>query len=241
MRLVPKAKVEKIQFFQTHLPRWIENAEALGIDPAVLDELQTLADETRAAYGEQQRAKQRARSATNRLDELVKRLGTLGASVVHGVRANAMQRGNRGAYALASIPAPRKRSRLAPPGAPYGFRQSLGQDGAVTLTWQCKHPRGAVGTTYQVERRDGASALGPYRFLAAVGDRAFRDATIPPGTPAVVYRVQASRGRSKGPVALHTVYFGGGMPDMFVMPTKKLRAVAPPGPPPPPPGRRNAA
>jgi hypothetical protein len=231
MRLVPKAKADKIQFFQSRLPKWIENAEALGIDPAVLEELQAVTDAARAAYVESRQAKQRAQSATTRMDQLLEQMGRLGAGVVQGVRVNARRTGGGGGgggvYPLASIPAPRKRSRLAPPGMPHRFAQALGNDGAVTLTWQCEQPRGAVGTMYSIERRDGVN--GPFRFLAAVGERKFRDATIPPGTPAVVYRVQAARGKSKGPVALHTVSFGGGIPDRFATRTKKVCAVAPPG------------
>jgi hypothetical protein len=227
MRLVPKPKAKKILFFKVRLAKWVENAESLGVDPATLAELQGLVEAARVAHVEQRRAKQTAEAATATLNNAIARMERLGAGVVKCVRGTAGMAGNAGVLVLASIPPKAKKSRIGPPGEPYGFKQSLGQDGAVTLTWRCKQPRGAQCTAYIVERCNSGSTRGPFRLVAHVGERTIRDATIPPGTPAVVYRIQAMRSTGRGPVAMHTVHLGGGMPDRFSMPTKKLRTTGP--------------
>jgi hypothetical protein len=205
MRLVPESNFERIQFFLTHLPGWVERAEEIGTTPEAVAELQAATEEARDALKAQQQAQMVAQSATLRMNSAIERMSRSGAAIVHQIRARAMQAGE-GIYPLASIPAPKQASPIAPPGKPERIKASLSQDGTLTLTWRCKNPRGAVGTMYQVSRQTGVD--GPFVYLATVGEKRFVDMTIPPGTTRVMYKLQAVRTTSAGAVSGHIVNFG---------------------------------
>ncbi len=75
---------------------------------------------------------------------------------------------------------------------------------------------------YHVQRSiDG----GPMQFLAAVGERAFVDGTVPAGTREIVYQVRGVRSTAIGDVAQYPVHLNGDdMRGIPVMQTSSRKA-----------------
>ena len=65
------------------------------------------------------------------------------------------------------------------PGKPDRFASSVNVIGRLTLTWDCKNPRGSTGTIYQIYRRIGLA--GELIYLGHTGERRFVDAKLPVG------------------------------------------------------------
>ena len=86
------------------------------------------------------------------------------AQIILQVRSKAGVDGD-GVYTTALISAPAEPSPINKLGKPDRFGVELYQDGSLKLTWKCKHPDGAVGTTYHVETRSAAaSAMARFRL-----------------------------------------------------------------------------
>lgn len=111
-------------------------------------------------------------------------------------------------YQVAMIDAPSKGAPIAEPGKPDNFRFALDALGQLTLSWTCKNPRGSTGTMYQIRRKIVGDAHSEFEFLAVVGTKKFADETIPAGTKAAIYEIQAIRSTKTGPVATFNVNFG---------------------------------
>ncbi len=128
-------------------------------------------------------------------------------------------------------------------GKPGKFTVTLDETGALALQWKCAHPR-ASGTVYQIWRRIGAQ--GEFVFLGSVGRKRFTDGTLPAGTPAITYQIQAVRSTAAGPRAQFNVNFGtnGGTLLASVVETAPLptpSTTPPTVPTPPTPAARLAA
>jgi hypothetical protein len=230
-RLVPKGRGAKVQFFAARVAKWLERAEAIGADPALVAELAALVAEAQAAERARRMAERAARGATATFNRLVGDVERLGSCVVKQVRGRAGMADGNGVYGLAMIPPPvRRRSPIGRPGTPFAFKADLNGDGSLTISWKCKHPRGAVGTLYRVSRRVGPA--GPFKFLAHVGEKRFVDVTVPRGSASVTYEVRATRSTRAGDAALFPMSIGGGIPAMMRMRTKRVIAAGPPSAPP---------
>lgn len=103
-----------------------------------------------------------------------------------------------------------KPSPLPPPGVPSGFAVKLDGDGSLVLKWKCNNPPGSRGTQYQIWRRIGE---GDFIFLDQVGEKRYRDYTLPPGATGIVYRIRAVRSTKRGEWAMFPVNVGGGRPN----------------------------
>jgi hypothetical protein len=75
----------------------------------------------------------------------------------------------------------------------------------LELRWKCRHPRGAVGTVYEVHRRIGIN--GELVFLGTTGEKRLVDQTIP-SVPQVLYQVRAVRSTAKGEWGTFNVNLG---------------------------------
>lgn len=95
---------------------------------------------------------------------------------------------------------------MGPPGTPDRFASSVNAIGQLTITWDCKQPRGSTGVMYVIHRRIGAA--GEFAYLGHVGERRFVDAKLPAGAANVTYQVQAVRSTATGEMAEHNVSFG---------------------------------
>ena len=206
MRIVPKNQVPRIQFFELRVGRWAEHAEALGVPPDLIAEVAAHTAAARDALKAKHAADNAARSATLRLKDAIAKMSTKGAAAIGFIGAKGMQPGGEGVYSLAFIPKPKKHSKIGPPGTPTRFTHELQQCGWLTLRWMCTHPRGTVGTIYQLRR---SIAGGPFQRIGLAGQRKFVDKTIPAGATSILYEIQAQRSKTKGSVATYSVNLFG--------------------------------
>lgn len=211
MSLVPDDKRGKIQFFQTKLPRWAENAEQIGLSSEQVAEMNALTADALEAWRAQRLAQNAARVATSRLHLALDKMMNTGAAMIGLVRAKAKTSGEQ-VYVLSAIPAPSRPSPIGEPGQPEGFAAKLLQVGWIELRWKCKHPKGAVGTMYKVERAvqlAGETTWGEFVYLGDSGKKKFLDTTVPAGTQSIIYRVRARRSTKTEPEATHFMRLGG--------------------------------
>ena len=212
MSVVPGNYIDKVQFYETHLTPWAANAVAIGTTAALVTDLTTKTAAARAAYDAQQSVQAAAKAATLSLGTAVAAMGSAGAAIINQIRAKAASGGD-GVYALAQIPAPATPTPVGTPGTPTSFAASLGADGALGLKWKCVNPIGSVGTIYQVWRRiNGTGGTGgasvDFAYLGGSGTKSFTDSTVPAGSAAVTYQIQAVRSTAVGPWAQFNVNFG---------------------------------
>lgn len=202
---VPKGRSERVEYFESHLPVWAADPAGIGTTPEMVAELQAATDEARGALAEQQQMQNAAQAATSRYNDAVRRMGTVGVSIIFQIQCKARMDG-REVYAMASIAAPAKASPIAAPGKPSALRVDLTTNGSLLMQWKCRNPRGAVGTTYRISRQLGES--GPYEYLGFTGEKKFEDITLPRGTALASYQIQAARSTRVGAVASFPVTFG---------------------------------
>lgn len=212
MSVVPKNKLERVQFYENHLPRFSAHAAEIGTTEAEVTSLETKTQAARAAFSAQQVAIQAARAKTKAFYDAVDSMTVAGASILKQIRARAESTGNNSVYELAEIPGPGAQTPQPPPGEPRDFAIRLGQNGIVELKWKCDNPPGG-GVVYHIYRRDEPN--GPFYFLGGSPQRKYIDGTIPPGASQITYEIQGVSPRGVGPVAQWNVNFGvnagGGM------------------------------
>lgn len=206
MALVPVKLAEKITFFKCRLGAFAEHAAELGLTEAEVADLQAKVDAARAAQLAQGRALSAARSATGAYNLAVDAMSKAGAAAIMKIRGQAESTGDPKVYQLALIPPIAKRSPIDAPGTPYQLEFTLPGAGMLELSWKCKNPKGATGTTYYLSRRLGPS--GPFTFLAIVGGKQFVDETIPAGTAHIEYQIQAIRTTKAGQPAIFPIDLG---------------------------------
>jgi hypothetical protein len=206
MPVVPSKYVEKIQFFESRMAHWAEDAAEIGTTPEAVAQLDTLTGAGRAAYDAQLQAMAAAKAATATFLRTVDEMAKAGANIISQIRVKASTDGDD-VYPKAYIPAPAKPSPIAAPGMPDQFSFELSQVGPLTLKWKCKNPKGSVGTMYQVWRRIGTGEL---TYLGGVGVKKFVDDTLPAAVSDVMYQVQAVRSTKAGPMGQFNVHFGTG-------------------------------
>jgi hypothetical protein len=86
MRLVPRNIVPQVDFFQSHIAAWAENADALGLGAEVIASMSAAVDAARAAYTNQQIAQNAARSATGNLQLALATMNALGTDIIQLIR-----------------------------------------------------------------------------------------------------------------------------------------------------------
>jgi hypothetical protein len=205
MRLVPRALVGKVEFFETKLVVFEENAAAIGLSDDDVDTLRDRAQAARAALDAQQAAVTEARSATQRFNQAVEALGEFGAATIMKVRSTAESTGNPAVYTLAGLPTPNRGSPIASPGRPEQLQTRLDPGGDLHLSWTCANPRGSTGTMYHISRQVGD---GPMTYLATVGVKQFTDQTIPQAATELTYMIRAIRSTKTGMANTFNVSFG---------------------------------
>jgi len=212
MSIVPRTLVDKVQFYETHLPLFAANAATIGLSADEVDQLQAKAQAARDLFNAQQEAQQLAQARTLEFNNAVDSLGALGAALIKIIRAKAEMTANKEIYPLSGLPAPADGSPIEAPGTPGQLFTTLhAGDGSLLLKWSCKNPRGSVGTTYQIHRSvgtDNASAAGELVYLGVTGRREFVDQTIPANATRMQYQIQAIRSTKVGVAATFNVNFG---------------------------------
>jgi hypothetical protein len=207
MSIVPDTNIGKIEFYEAHIPVWTGSPGSVGLLPADCTALQTLIQNARKAYNDQQAAASASKAATTAMHNAVKAMHALGSSDIMKIKSYAEGPGGMDVYAKAQIPPPATPTPVGPPGTPTDFVVTLMQDGSVMLKWKCNNPSGASGTVYNVRRKIGS---GAFEYLDSVGSKMFTDATIPSGSTGVTYEITASRSTVRGMPAQFNVNFGVG-------------------------------
>lgn len=207
MSVVPKSNVGRIEFCETRVEPWVQNAIPMGSSASAVTDWSAKVTAARNAYDAQQAAQLAARDSTILLNIAMGSLMDATASIIKQVRAKADLAGD-GVYALASLPVPATPAPVPAPGTPSDFKVILNPEGSLKLKWKCVNPAGAVGTMYQIARRTEPG--GAFTMVGASGTRSFTDVTVPSGVVAVTYQIVAVRSTSAGPAAQFTVNFGMG-------------------------------
>lgn len=193
MRTVPRRNQSKILYFKTHVPKWAENAEALGLSAETIAELQAKTEAANALANTQREVQSLLAAKTAALNNALDKLSNLGAAAIQTIRARAKNAGPE-VYLLGWLSQPEKGSPVAPPGKPEGLRLEL-MDGWLSLRWTCANPRGSSGTMYYLHRSLDGGAMA---FLGISGAKTFVDQTVPAGTTTIVYRIQSFRSTKLG-------------------------------------------
>lgn len=205
MRVVPREIANALRFYEIHLGPWSDRLADVGLSDADLANLRAKTEAARAACMAQQSAQDAARAATLNCQLALGAMSQAGSSCIKKIRAAAGSGGD-GVYVLAEISPPAAGGPLPEPGKPTQLAVALLAGGALTLSWKCPNPAGARGTMYHLWRR--IEPAGAFEFIGATGKKSFTDDTLPAGSAAVMYRIQAVRSTATGPAELFNVNFG---------------------------------
>jgi hypothetical protein len=205
MSVLPKTRIEQVEFAEEHLTVWTAEAVNIGPTAPAVADLQTKTEAARAAYLAAKEARNAAKAKTEAFYLAAKAMTDACADIIKQIKAKAAISGD-GIYTLAEIPGPATPTPVGPLTKPGDFKVTLGETGELNLAWKCTQPRGATACTYQVWRRIGN--VGPYTCLGGTGRKDFTDATVPAGSASVTYKIQATRSTSMSPWAVYTVNFG---------------------------------
>lgn len=203
--LLSRNHAERIAFFANHIAPWSAQATNIGTTAGAVTDLDTKTQAAAAALADQQQKKDAAEAATLALFNAIDVMTNAGMAIVEQVHTKARSAGN-GVYALAVLPEPATPSPKAAPGKPTDLVVTLDESGVLNLKWKCPNPAGTSGTMYQIWRRIGGS--GDFTYVGGVGEKKFVDDTLPAGSSAVTYQMQAVRSTSHGPWAQFNVNFG---------------------------------
>lgn len=225
-RLIPDTNTGKIAFYRSKNTPWAAAPTSIGTTALAVSALATLVTAAQTKLDAQLALQEATKNATVALHEALKAMSRAGSDIIKQIRTKAAIDGN-GVYILAEIPPPATPGPVAAPGLPYKFVVTLNPDGSLLLKWKCPNPAGSSGTSYQVQRRIGAT--GEFVAIGACGLRSFVDPTVPAGTASVTYKIQGFRTTAVGPAAEFIVNFGapsaaGGSTFVSVVSAPKLAA-----------------
>lgn len=200
MPIVPKNPADQIEFYASHVPVWSEDPGAVGLDSAIIDDLEAKLAAAEAAHAEALAIRDAAEAATLRYRDAVRALHARGARAVASIKAYAGITGSAGVYARARIDPPRGRGPARPvPGAPSIVSTSVDSHGTCTITWTAAHGDStgpSSGSYFEVlRRRVGLGEITPV-VIGSVAGLSLRDAGIGPGGN--IYTVRARRGARVG-------------------------------------------
>jgi hypothetical protein len=206
MTTSPQRIIDLITFCEQHTTPFSSNAADIGLLPSQANAYADATNAAREAFNAAAAARAASEAATRAQTEAVRTLRNLNGDLIRIIRGFAGQAPDPNkVYALSELSPPAPPKPLAPPGTPTDFTVALNADGSIKLKWKCKNPSGTNGVVYSLRRRTGTA---PYMYLGATGTKNYTDATIPVGTAAVTYEVQAQRSGSRGQPSQFTVQFG---------------------------------
>jgi len=210
MGIIPTKKIERLEFFETHLSPWTTNATALGLTNTQMTALSVAVGNARTAWQTAQAARDASKAATAEFNDSLSGAGKLVAEAIELIRNKAESTNDPSVYNLAQIPQPATPGTIPPPGTPTDFKISLEQGGALGLSWKCPNPEGSVGTIYEVRRQQQGGPSNVWTFAGASGIKEFLDETLPStwASSGVNYQITAVRSTSRGVPSIFNVRFG---------------------------------
>ncbi|MEQ9096821.1 MAG: hypothetical protein RIE32_11220 [Phycisphaerales bacterium] len=212
---IPEQAGKAIAWCQAMATRWSEHKAILRLTDEEVQELAALAETAAQARRELQQARNQYRAAAGMSRVATAAMRAHAGGLLARIRAVARTSASpQTIYSAARVPAPDTRSPLPAPGRAERFDvQLVGPTGTLKIDFACKHPRGVRGVTYRVDRSlwsGQSSGRGtPFEFFTTARKRSFTDASIPPGTVVVIYKVTAQTSTKDGPVAIHMVRLAG--------------------------------
>lgn len=210
MSTIPQSYPAAIDWTTIHLANWPNDPTEIGLDAARVLELTQRRDLAAAALANALQLDADKKAAFEDYNNKAKAMRDYASQSVGIIRSFARGSDNPGAvYTLAQIPAPADPTPAPAPGKPTDFEVLLLDGGSLEVTFECDN-QGEGGVTYEVSRRDSALPGTPFHFVVNALERRFTDDTIPNGTGAVTYRVQAIRSTGRGYAAERTITFGAG-------------------------------
>lgn len=212
MGVLPRGRIEKVQFYETHRAPWEANAVAIGLTAAQVTALTALVDTARSNYDKMLSVRADALAATEAFNNSVTLMQNAGAAAIKAIKTKAAMTNNPNVYTLAQIPAPLPPGPAPTPGTPSDLAIGLLGNGALELRWKCSNPTGAGGVIYEVQRRLSGSG-GSFAYIGSTGTRKFVDETLPAGTAVATYQITAIRSTARGAPAQFLVNFGIGGDD----------------------------
>lgn len=209
---IPEQAGRAIRWCQAMATRWSEHKAILRLTDEEVQELAALAEAAAQARRELHQARNQYRAAAGMSRVATAAMRAHAGGLLARIRAVARTSQNpRAVYSAAHVLEPDKRSPTPAPGRATRFDVRLvGQSGTLRIDFECPHPRGVRGVTYRVDRllwSQGAST--DFEFLTTARKRSFTDASVPPGTVVVIYKVTAQTSTKDGPVAIHMVRLAG--------------------------------
>lgn len=218
MSILPQAKLDQIQFCESHVPVWTANAAAIGLTSAQVTALGALTTTARTSYTSAINSRQAAKGATTTYTNNTRTMRNAAADLIAVIKAYAESKNDPNVYGLAQIPPPANPTPATPPGQPFNFAVAVEPTGALTISWESENSAASTGGFFTVQRRLGAGGGGTYMTIGGTpgvggGGRrtSFTDDTLPAGTPTVSYIVTPRRGTTVGtPGEAINVTFGVG-------------------------------
>jgi hypothetical protein len=186
---MPKNPTDALRWIETHAPRWVREAGAIGLSEQLAQEVADLAAEARARRLAADRAASAARSATLAWKLSVRRAMDRTRAAIAAIKAHAAGAGGPGVYPLAGLPRPQKPGTAGPPASPSSPRFTVRTDGAVELAWTGGGPQ---GTFYVVKRLLPGEA--GWTVVGTTTSKRFTDETLEEGAREVRYAFDAQHG-----------------------------------------------
>lgn len=210
MAILTNAKLENLEYFESHNPVWVANAVAVGLTTSATTDLAAKITKARTAYNALIAARNAAKTATQNWYDTYGQMAALGRDDIRTIKAFADASSNPLAiYNLAQVEPPAQPGPAPTPGTPEMFTVTINPaSGDLTLKWKCIGDGNAV---YLVSRQF-ANQNAP-TFVTAVGGKTFTDTTLGAITGAslpVSYFVTCQRGTMSGATASVTVRLGTG-------------------------------
>ena len=194
MNVLPESRLAQIEWFEQRLAAWVANAEAIGLTPAQVTQLQSEIAAARVSYNSAQQARADSKSATVTFYANSDIMSEDGRDLIKTIKAYAETTGDPNVYALANVPPPAEPTPAGPPDTPTNVTGVINSDGAVELKWNGTL---ASRTFFEVLRKIEGETT--WTVIDSIGAKSFLDATVPFGTTSVQYRVRAKRGEFTSP------------------------------------------
>lgn len=215
--VLPDARIDQIQFCETHWPVWETAPTTIGLTAAQVSALKTATGTARGKYSEAQSARAASKAATTEFYSTTRDMRDQAAVLIAAIKSYAEQQSDPMAvYAAAQIPPPAAPTPAVAPGKPTNFTITLEPTGAVTLSWDASNASASSGGFFDISRKLPGSST----FLSVGGAPGsttesrrmfFTDVSVPASAASagVQYIVTPRRGTLTGtPSDAITVQFG---------------------------------
>lgn len=217
MAVMPKSRIDRVEFFEARLAQWAGSAAAIGILPAQAAQIATMTNAARATFNAQQTAANASKAATASFHVKADEMAEFGADLIKTIKAFAETTNNPNVYALANIPAPAAPTPAGAPTAPTALDATMNADGTITLKWKgLLEARQFFSIWRQLPGQNAPTQIG------SIAAKSFVDTSVPRGLSQVVYSVRAHRDTLVSePSDNIVVYFGavsGSDPQNFESP-----------------------